>query len=154
MATIRKLKSGNYQAIITVDGRKISAAGKTQDEALKAVFNLAHNTTPSPAPAVTFSIPTPTLSTLTVGEAIDRYITAKECIISPTTCDTYRGLRRNQFKMLMSLPLSTLTQEIVQIAVNEEAKKVSAKTVSNAYGLFTATLGMFEPNLRYTPSQD
>ena len=29
MATIRKLKSGNYQAIITVDGRKISAAGKT-----------------------------------------------------------------------------------------------------------------------------
>ena len=147
MATIRKLKSGNYQAIITVDGRKISAAGKTQDEALKAVFNLAHNTTPSPAPAVTFSIPTPTLSTLTVGEAIDRYITAKECIISPTTCDTYRGLRRNQFKMLMSLPLSTLTQEIVQIAVNEEAKKVSAKTVSNAYGLFTATLGMFEPNL-------
>lgn len=148
MATIRKLKSGNYQAIITVDGRKISAAGKTQDEALKAVFNLAHNK-PSPTPSATFSIPTPTstLSTLTVGEAIDRYITAKECIISPTTCDTYRGLRRNQFKMLMSLPLSNLTQEIVQIAVNEEAKKVSAKTVSNAYGLLTATLGMFAPNL-------
>lgn len=40
MATIRKLKSGNYQAIITVDGRKISATGKTEDEALKAVFNL------------------------------------------------------------------------------------------------------------------
>lgn len=147
MATVRKLKSGNYQAIATIDGKRVSATGKTQDEALQAVFSL-FSASPAPSAPSAYSAPSiPSAPSITVGEAIDRYITAKECIISPTTCDTYRGLRRNQFSMLMALPLNQLTQEIVQIAVNNEAKLVSAKTVANAYGLLTATLGMFAPSL-------
>ena len=48
MATVRRLQSGNYQAILMVaGGKRISATGKTKDDALKAVFKLAENPTPS-----------------------------------------------------------------------------------------------------------
>lgn len=154
MATVRKLRSGNYQAIVTVDGKRISATGKTQDDALQSVFALVNNTQ-SPAPTLPTSITTPTPQntpqntqpSMTVGEAIDRYIISKCTIISPTTCDTYRGLRRNQLQTLMPIPINCITQEMVQVAINSEAQKVAAKTVSNAYGLLTAALGMFAPSL-------
>ena len=79
-----------------------------------------------------------------MGEAIDDYIASKDSVLSPTTIADYKKKRKNSFKMLMDIPLKNLTKEMLQEAVNQEAKRrnqkkptetVSAKTVKNDMGL-------------------
>jgi hypothetical protein len=48
----------------------------------------------------------------------------------------------------MGVPLSALTQESIQRAVNGLSRIKSPKTVRNAYGLITAVLGAYRPNFR------
>ena len=149
MATIRRLKSGTYQAILTITGgKRISATGKSQDEALKAVFKLADNpitSTRSKSP----KSPNPTQQ-ITVGDAIDRYINSKCLILSPSTIQSYKWMRDARFKSLMCMPLSGLNAEVLQLAVNAEAAEVSPKTVKNAYGLITSAVGMIAPDIKLT----
>jgi integrase len=83
---------------------------------------------------------------MTVGEAIDRYIAAKDAVLSPTTITEYKRMRRNYLQPLMSVPIDRLSREQVQVAVNDEARMHSAKTVINAHGLLSAALAMHNPD--------
>lgn len=85
----------------------------------------------------------------TVYEAIDKYISSCDALLSPTTIQGYRKMQRNGFKSIMNVKLKELTTERLQETVNGEAKRtskrnkvnpktVSAKTVINEYGLLTA----------------
>lgn len=83
---------------------------------------------------------------LTVGEAVDRYIQLK-ALLSPTTLQAYATMRRFAFPRLMAMRVSKLTDEIVQLAINEEARRIapsgkplSAKTVKNEYALISGAL--------------
>lgn len=83
---------------------------------------------------------------LTVGEAVDRYIDGCKTL-SPTTLAGYRKIRRTCFPDLMALPVSSLNSEIVQEAINAEMARetsrrhsLSSKTIKNAYGLVSASL--------------
>jgi len=87
---------------------------------------------------------------MTVGEAMKRYIDSKENVLSPSTVRSYRTICRNSLLELQKVRLSDLTNEIIQRAVNIEAVKHKPKTVSNIYGLLTATLNMFLPDFRPT----
>lgn len=148
MATVRKLKSGNYQAILTIStGKRISATGKTQDEALQAVFKLSASGSDTPAPAPNTATAIDPTMLLTVGAVIDRYIDSKCLVLSPTTVEGYKMLRKERFKGLMATPLCELSKEVLQKAVNAESLMVSPKTVRNAYGLITSAVGMFAPDL-------
>lgn len=152
MATVRKLKSGNYQAILTHKGKRISATGATKDEALQAVFALsANNSKPAPSMSIPTLTPNPNpvnpTMRLTVGEIIDRYINSKSLILSPSTIEAYKVIRHNRFKTLMPMPLYTLTTEVVQAAINSEILEVAPKTVCNSYGLLTSAVGMFAPTI-------
>lgn len=83
---------------------------------------------------------------MTVGEAIDRYISEKSKVLSPYTIKGYNTVRRNYFQSLMSINLTDLEQSDIQRAILEEqAKGRSAKTIKNAHGLLTATLEMYRP---------
>lgn len=149
MATIRRLQSGNYQAILMVaGGKRISATGKTKDDALKAVFKLAENPTPSTrSKSPKSKSPTPTQQ-ITVGDAVDRYINSKCLILSPSTIQSYRWMRKKRFKSLMTVPLNELSNEVLQLAVNNEASEVAPKTVYNAYGLITSAVGMIASDIK------
>ena len=91
---------------------------------------------------------------LTVGEAIDQYIDLKDGVLSPTTIASYRGIRRNNLKLLMDVPIKNLTQSMVQHAINEEAKMISPrthkrhtpKTIANVHGLLSASIHMVDPD--------
>jgi len=91
---------------------------------------------------------------LTVGEAIDQYIDLKDGVLSPTTIANYRGIRRNNLKNLMDIPVKKLTPFMVQQAINEEAKLISPrthkrhtpKTIANVHGLLSASLRMVDPD--------
>ena len=71
---------------------------------------------------------------LTVGEAIDQYIDLKDGVLSPTTIANYRGIRRNNLKNLMDIPVKKLTPFMVQQAINEEAKLISPRTHKRQIG--------------------
>lgn len=84
---------------------------------------------------------------MTVGDAVDRYIESKSNVLSPTTLYGYLKIRKNNLQSIMGILVDQIDMEIVQKCVNEESEKMSAKTVSNAYGLLRAALLMQRPEL-------
>ncbi len=96
---------------------------------------------------------------LTVSEAIDKYISSSDALLSPSTIRGYRTIQRNAFSSIMNTQLSQLTNTVLRDAVNAECKRttgknnpkpISSKTVSNEYGLLSAVLNMYAPNLDRT----
>lgn len=139
MAKAEKLKSGNWRAKAYMgtdeNGKKIfqsfTAATKKEAEYLAAEAVLKKKEK---------------VQNLTVGEAIDKYISIKENILSPTTIAGYRKIRRNNLQMLMDIPVQKLTQETIQKAVNDDSKRLSAKTVTSAHGLLSAAMAVYNPD--------
>ena len=95
-------------------------------------------------------------SAMTLYEAIDKYISSSDALLSPSTIRGYRTIQRNAFKSIMSCKLSTLTNEQLRDAVNLECKRttgtknpkpLSSKTVINEYGLISAVLNTYAPTL-------
>lgn len=89
---------------------------------------------------------------MTVGEAVEKYIEIKENVLSPTTIDSYRRKRKNNLQSIIDIPLKKLTSQQMQIAVNLDSARLSPKTVRDVYGLFSAAIKMFRPeiNLKVT----
>lgn len=83
---------------------------------------------------------------MTVGEGIDAYIQSKSTVLSPSTVRSYKAVRKSCLQMLMSVRISELTREDVQIAVNQDAACLSPKSVRNAHGLLTAMLSVYRPD--------
>lgn len=139
MAKAEKLKSGNWRAKAYMgtdeNGKKIfqsfTASTKKEAEYLAAECVLKKKEK---------------VQNQTVGEAIDKYISIKENILSPTTIAGYRKIRRNNLQMLMDIPVQKLTQELVQKAVNDDSKRLSAKTVTSAHGLLSAAMAIYNPD--------
>jgi hypothetical protein len=91
-------------------------------------------------------------STMTVGEAIDRYISEKSKVLSPYTIKGYKTIRKNYFKSLMDINLTDLEQsDIQQAIILEQILGKSPKTIKNANGLLTAALGKYRPKFHTEP---
>ena len=142
--SIEKLPSGNWRAKVFVErdrnGKKIfksfTAETKKQAEYMAAEFAMktkAHQVS---------------AGKMTVGEAINKYIELKENILSPTTIGKYKCIRRNDLQGLMNIKLEQLTQEDVQREINLECRRISAKSISSAHGLLSASLAVFYPDFR------
>lgn len=86
---------------------------------------------------------------LTVSEAIEEYVKVKEKVLSPATIRGYKVMQRNHFKYIDHIQIRSLTNEDVQRWVNSLTKRLSRKSVSNAYGLLVAVVGMFAPEIRF-----
>jgi len=74
---------------------------------------------------------------LTLEQAIDQYIVARNNILSPSTIRGYEVIKRTRFKGAMNQQLRDISDW--QTVVNTEAKIVSAKTLKNAW-LFVASV--------------
>lgn len=139
MATARKLPSGSWRcrAYIGTDasGKKITASftAPTKREAeLQAAQYVAENRHSK--------------ANLTIRDAIDRYITSKTAVLSASTIRGYRGLQRRYYDGIGAKKVNTLTTEDMQLFISDLTRKVSAKTVSNAYGLLNSSVTMFRPD--------
>lgn len=84
---------------------------------------------------------------MTVGDAIDKLIELKETVLSPSTVMGYRVVRRTCLQGLMETRLCDLNSPVVQKEISREAQSKSPKTVRNAYGLLSATIKQFYPQL-------
>ena len=135
-----KLPSGNWRIQIQIDGKRMSVTGITKTEAQNKAKQLYAG--------FKFEKRSP----FTVGKAIDKYIEAKENVLSPSTVRSYKAIRKNRLQSLMDINLSDLTSLDIQKAIGEEqASGKSPKTIKNAYGLLSAMLKEFKPNFVTNP---
>ena len=83
---------------------------------------------------------------MTVGAAVDAYISARTAVLSPTTLRAYKANRKANFSAIEHTKLRALTSRAVQSWVNVLSASHSPKTVRNIYALFTAVLREAHPD--------
>ncbi len=84
---------------------------------------------------------------ITLYEAVGRYIDAKEGVLSPSTIRGYKRMQECRMKGIGRIWLDELNSTDVQIWVSDLSKSLSPKYVRNLYGLLSATVEMFAPDL-------
>lgn len=139
MAKAKKLPSGNWrvQASITIDGITYrqsftdESRGVAELEAKKWQIEIREKQN---------------TNNLTLKQAFERYIAAKENTLSPATVREYTRTANNSLKSIMKIKVSQLTREKIQSAINIEAASLSPKSVRNIHGLLSAVLKMFRPD--------
>ena len=124
-----KLPSGNWRIGMMEDGQRISITAPTKQEAERRAAAIKGGASVEKRAA-----------SITLTAAIDSYIDLKSAVLSPATLRGYRGIQNHRFPSLMTRDVRSLTKQDVQLAVNAEARRVSAKTVCNAYGLIRPVL--------------
>lgn len=128
--TPRKLKSGNWNCEVMVDGKRYSVTD--EDKAVCQAKAMAIQ-----AGAMEKE---EKQKPIKLKDAIDAYIESKSNSLSPSTIRVYEIMKKRRFKGIMNRDIYTLTKRDIQIAVNQEVKDVSPKTVANAYGLVRPVL--------------
>lgn len=128
----RKLKSGSYFIQLRLNGVSVPITAPTareckrQAELIKAEYRankrqIAANN-----------------DNITVGEAIDRYISRRSNALSPSTLNGYETIRRTRFKSVMDKPIHDINDW--QALVNAEAALCAPKSLRNAWGLILSVL--------------
>ncbi len=133
MATAKILPSGQYRCrayVGTVNGKKIiksfTAPTKAQAEYLASQYILK-----KPLQG--------TCDSMTFGEALEKYISGRESILSPATIRGYRQYADHNFDKIKDRLLEDLTQDDIQNFVNDACESgLSSKTVRNIHGLISA----------------
>lgn len=146
MATARKLPSGSWRCLvfdyIDDNGKRryksFTAPTKKQAELAAAQYSSSEKVR--------------SRSDLTVKQAISRYIASKEGVLSPSTVRGYRQMEKRYFGKIGATSIYKLTNESVQKFISNISNDVSAKTVSNVYGLFTAAIAMYRPEAAFRVS--
>ena len=143
MATAKKTPSGMWKVRVyshtTQDGKKHYRAfmGSTKQEAEQAAASFSGT-------ADRFA-----RVDLTVADAIDGYIAAKTGVLSPATVRGYRALQSRYYAPIAMRKIRKLKTAEVQIFVSNLSAHVSPKTVSNVYGLLTASVALYAPEIHW-----
>ena len=132
----QRLPSGRWrtQATKTIDGKKIRK-GFTADTKAEADY-LAQQWRKS---IVEESKP----ENKTLRQVCEMYIDLKRPILSPSTIAGYEKILRCNFQDYMGIKVSQLTKVKCQMMTAEEARKVSPKSVANAWGFISSSLKMY-----------
>lgn len=131
MAKAKKLSSGSWRCQVYLGRdpvtdkpirKSVTAPTKREAELLAAQYAAGQKISKQPL-------------SMTMSQAIDKYISEREGVLSPATIRGYLEIQRNRFPGIMPLPLSRIDSSVMQRAISDESKRVSSKTVINAYGL-------------------
>ena len=135
MATPRKTKSGKWSVLVAVPKDIIPSGYKriTADTKREAAI-LAEE----------FKLHLSVRQSITVSQALERYIAAKDGVLSPATIVGYDRIRRTRLQSIMTIPIDKLTPEALQAAFSAEARAgASPKTQQNILFLLKAAMRMF-----------
>jgi hypothetical protein len=133
---VDQLPSGKYRVRKMINGRRKSLlfdAPPTQKDVLLATNELL-NEVPGSLLKGTFL------------DYAEKYIKAKENILSASTIRGYRATLRGIPGHFTSLPLKDITQYTLTALVNDTVRSVSPKTVYNRHGLIVSVLHEFRPD--------
>lgn len=82
---------------------------------------------------------------LTVAEAVAGYIDSNRFTLKPKTIREYEGYARRYMQGLNKFRIRDLTTQICQREINREAKRLSPKSVKNAWGLVLTSIRAAQP---------
>ena len=128
--TPRQLPSGSWRVQLLIDGKRISVTEETEQACIARAMAIRENML---APADKSQKPS-------LSVAIDRYIEARESILSPATIRGYRNIQKSRFQSQMKRPVNSMSERDWQRAVNAEAKLCASKTLKNAWGFVSSVL--------------
>lgn len=126
----RQLPSGSWFLQVSVRGKRISVTEPTEQACIARAMAIKEDMLEAEDRSQK-----PSLSV-----AIDRYIEARENILSPSTIVGYRVVQRNRFKSAMQKPINAFDEAGWRRLINAEAKLISAKTLQNAWFLVSAVI--------------
>ena len=146
MPKAKRLPSGSYRTQVyagkDATGKKIyesfTASTAKESELLAAQFKASQNRRKQ--------------GDITVGEAIEGYIKAKEAVLSPKTAREYKSMARNHYEPIRNKPIRKLTSEDLQIYVSSLVSAINPKTIANIYGLLSASLALYAPDMSFRVS--
>lgn len=121
-----RLPSGSWNCVVMVHGQRRSFTGDSRASVEEAALRWKMDKTPTAAG--------------TLGEAITRYIAARETSLSPSTIRRYHKFQELNFQELQRRSLASLTREDFQEAINAMARSYAPKTVKNAWGMLSSVL--------------
>lgn len=133
---VDQLPSGKYRIRKMINGKRQSLlfdAPPTQKDVLLATNELLNE------------VPGATLKGTFLDYA-EKYIKAKENILSASTIRGYRATLKGIPGHFTSLPLKDITQYTLTALVNDMVRSVSPKTVYNRHGLIVSVLHEFRPD--------
>lgn len=128
--TPKKLPSGSWRCQIMVNGARISVTDENKDICQAKAMAIQAGAMEKEEKK----------KFITLERAIEDYMNSKSNTLSSSTIRGYDQIKRLRFKGIMQRNIHTLTKRDIQIAVNEETKLVSPKSVANAYGLVRPVL--------------
>ena len=131
--TPHKLPSGKWRCQVTVDGKRVSVVDEDKTVCQAKAMAIQAGVMEREERK----------KFLSLSDAIDEYIESKSNTLSPSTIRGYEMVKNHRFKNLMKRNVNTITKKDVQVAVNQEAKLVSPKTISNAYGVIRPVLASY-----------
>lgn len=128
--TARQLPSGSWFCRVRVNGQDVAITRDTEKEAV------------AEAMAVKYGIKEAAKKTKkkTLFQAIDDYIDARRNILSPATIRGYKNIQANRFQSMMQRDIFDITADQWQRAVNQEAKLVTAKTLTNSWRFISSVI--------------
>lgn len=85
---------------------------------------------------------------LTVKEAVEGYVDAREGVLSPSTVREYRRMLKN-FDAIGSRKITRITSAEVQAWISDLSGTLSPKSVHNVYGLFSAAFALYAPETTF-----
>ena len=133
---VDQLPSGKYRVRKMINGKRQSLlfdAPPTQRDVLLATNELL-NEVPGSLLKGTFL------------DYAEKYIKAKENVLSASTIRGYRATLKGIPGHFTSLPLKDITQYTLTALVNDMVRSVSPKTVYNRHGLIVSVLHEFRPD--------
>lgn len=128
----RKLKSGTWFIQLRLNGQSIPVTAETDTkctikaELIKAEYRSGKRT-----------VAKKSVSSMTLEDAMDRYIAECRPVLSPATIRGYEYIKKKRFPKYRDKKLSAIKW---QKMINDELEDVSEKTVKNAWGLVTPSL--------------
>ena len=140
MATARVLPSGKWRVLVfdrMENGKRKykSFTADTKDEA--ELQSKLYLTDPSRKSRD---------DSLTVKDAIDRYIASKKNVLSPATIRGYKAMQKTRYASIENEKIRKLTTEKMQKFISDTAKDSKPKYTANVYGLLSASVAMFRPD--------
>lgn len=148
MATPKKNKNGTWEITVYVgklpDGKRIykHLTGKSKAEVLEKARAYQDDETPTTAQA----------GSMTVRQAIDKYIDRREAELSPSTIAMYKSYRNSSFLILQNKKIADLSDAFIQSQIDDYAKTHEPKSVLNRWNLIKAAVKEqkknFDPSVR------
>ena len=142
MATAKKLPSGSWRCLVYIG---LDVNGKRQYKSFTAPTKKQAE---YEASQYLMGYEKQTDSNRSVNDIVTLYINAKKDVLSQTTITAYLSIQKNLMSKISDTKVKALNSANVQSWIGDISLNHSPKTVKNAYGLLSAALDMFEPNMR------